>query len=183
MAILATVGLQVLVCRAAIPGEMSPREVLAERNARPAVHDLCKQAMRDIRADLAGLVGRFSVLDGISRTNIVCAEPQPAGAPTWEHHYLRYYRNVTIKRTGPFLPTGEIHTVEKDGAKLEIYLLQGDVKIARVGGYALPYGAGDNQLRLIYNLEANPPDPSLDKALREVIEKRVALLEKALQAR
>jgi hypothetical protein len=142
--------------------------------------------MRRVRADLAGLAGRFPVLDGITMTNIVSAEPQPAGGPVWEHHSLRYYRNVTIERIpddpkGAWRPTSEVHRVEKGGAKLEVYLVQGDVKIARVDDYLLPYGAGDSQLRLIYNLKTNPPDPALEKSVREVIEKHVELLQKNLQ--
>ena len=77
----------------------------------------------------------------------------------------------------------EIQFVEKGGVRLEIHLDQHPVKIDRTHEYLLPYGTGENQLRLIYILKANPPDPALQKAVQEAIERNVDLLRKTLQAR
>ncbi|MGA2662776.1 MAG: hypothetical protein ABSH34_35295 [Verrucomicrobiota bacterium] len=150
------------------------------------VHGACAQTLTNIHADLLKLVRTFPVLDGMSNAHIVSAEPLVWRNTTWEHHRLSYHKNVRTEQLKPG-PDGtdpqqaEIQTVERGGVRLEIYVVQRAVKIERAHEYALPYGAGDNQLRLLYNLKANPPDPALEKSVREVIEKHVELLKKNLQ--
>lgn len=152
------------------------------------VHGACAQTLTNIHADLLQLVRTFPVLDGISNAHIVSAEPLIWRNTTWEHHRLSYHKNVRTEQFKPG-PGGavaqqdQVQFVEKGGLRLEIYLVQHVVKIQRTREYALPYGSGDNQLRLLYNLEANPPDPALERGIREVIEKHVELLKKTLQAK
>ncbi|MGO9199264.1 MAG: hypothetical protein ACLQM8_01835 [Limisphaerales bacterium] len=152
------------------------------------VHGACAQTLTNIHADLLQLVRTFPVLDGISNAHIVSAEPLIWRNTTWEHHRLSYHKNVRTEQFKPG-PGGavaqqdQVQFVEKGGLRLEIYLVQRVVKIQRAHEYALPYGSGDNQLRLLYNLEANPPDAALERGIREVIEKHVELLKKTLQAK
>lgn len=151
------------------------------------VHHACTQTMTNIFADLLKLVGTFPVLDGISNAHIISAEPLLWRNATWEQHRLIYLKNVRTEQLGPgpggTIPqAAQIQFVEKGGVRLEIHLDQHPVKINRTHECFLPYGTGDNQLRLIYILEENPPDPALEKGVRETIGKHVYVLKKTLQA-
>ncbi len=181
-------GAQISTCHLGWGAEGTNDASVPNPNALRYVHGACTQTMTNIYAALLKLVGSFPVLDGFSNAHIVSAEPIIWRNETWEQHCLNYLKNVKTEKlkpgaNGTIPQQDEIQLVEENGARLEIYLVQRAAKIARTHEYLLPYGAGDNQLRLIYNLEANPPDPALQKAVEAVIERQVALLKQTLQAR
>jgi hypothetical protein len=158
-----------------------------EQSARAAVNALCGQAITSIYGDIAKLAGRFPVLAGLSKTNILSSRAKLMGGLNWEHHSLRYFKNLRVERPpvdpkGPVSATGEVRTLDKGGLILEIYLRQRDVKVPRTRAYLLPYGTGDNQLRLILRLEENPPDAELDKAVRDIVDLRVGLVKRSLES-
>jgi len=74
----------------------------------------------------------------------------------------------------------ERHIVERYGVELDIYIVDRSIK---VGGttFLLPMGSGKTQMRLVLHLEMNPPDPSPEKAVRDIIEQQLELLSKSLR--
>lgn len=185
---LAGCGFAILVCGKAISGEMANEINPAERSARHSAGRASGQTLTNICAELIHLSGQFRILAGISATNIVTCQADRPGNQNWVHHHLRLFKNVKVDQVrvepgqkGTLPESNERHTIERDGVKLEIYLLQYDINVARTHDYLLPYGTGNNQLRLIYYLKENPRDPALEKAVQDVIERNVALLRKSLQ--
>jgi len=189
-------SIQTTVIALALAGQFSPSDRISAADATnnasiPSpealriVHGVCTQTMTNIYNNLIKLSGAFPILGGISKAHMESADPLIWSNATWEQHKLSYWKNVRTEQPKPS-PNGripqksEIQIVEKDGVKLEIYLDQHPVKLKRTHEYLLPYGTKGNELRLIYNLEVNPPDPALQKAVQDVIERNVALLRKSL---
>jgi len=176
---------QALLCGvAAEPDSGISRE---EQRTRVNVNALCGQTITNIYDDVAKLTNRFPVVTGLSETNILSNRARLTGNLNWEYHSLRYLKNLRVERppispNGLVSASGELRTLGKGGLILEVFLCQGDVKVPHSQDYLLPYGTGDNQLRLICHLEENPPDLQLDKALRDIVKARAEQLRRALES-
>jgi len=150
--------------------------------------------MTNITDDLQQLVQKIPSLDGIRSVNI-----ENVGSSEYPSYYLLYRKNARIVRppqvanndlqsTGAVVNnlrmTDDRLAIDNGGIELGIYIADSDSPfITKMGGayYGLLKMQGKEKICLVYHVYLNLPDPDLEKAIKDVVEKQVSQLKKRLQ--
>jgi hypothetical protein len=158
------------------------------RNARLAVFEACTATLTNIQNELYKLAGAFPSLSGIGEAKPRNGEPFSSTTNRLYrvHHDLQYSKGVRVEKTGPgpdgsISASGERLVFEKGGVLFQLFIVDRPIKVASTGLHRLPIGRGDNQMRLIYNLEEDSKDPVLESAVQHVVERNVSVLRNALE--
>lgn len=164
--------------------EASPPTVKQQR----AVHELCHQAMLQIRSEIHHLARDFKPLSDFDEPSITGTDAVDAKthAPLPIYQTFRYHKNVRTENTKPDAQgnvpqAGQRYIVQKNGAQLEVYLYEGPIAAPQTKSYALPVRFHDRVLYLQYYLEENPANPEMEKAIQNVMDSQAEVLSNKLK--
>jgi hypothetical protein len=143
----------------------------------------CATTMTNIQHELQNLEQQFTTFSDIGSVEI-----QKVGLSNVPSYHLLYKKNVHIEYPSSQSlnsprQTQDRRVIDKEGGELEIYIKNYSGLLGKMGGdrYSLLKIGGDTKMLLIYHLYLNSPDPVLEKAVKDIIEKHVSLLRKTLQ--
>jgi len=161
---------------------------------KPEIAQICGTAMSNILHDLKGLASRYSPMSDIGSVSVTMGE-----SPLSANNLLKYEKNARYALyqvpPGGILPnaygtqaSGGGMVVEKGGASLTICLWNridqtGAIPVDSSNGgiYSLVRLGGISEFELIYSFYLNSHDTDLENAVREIVEKQVGILRKALR--
>jgi len=131
----------------------------------------CDVAMTNILRDLQALAQQYPPLSDIGSASI-------AKAPLADS--LDYLKNARYVMPPPGLQTGHFE-IEKEGAVLLVHIQKEDdgatyMMYNTITMYALLLAGGRDQVFLRYDFQLNSPDPALEKAIKDIVEKQVGIL-------
>ena len=161
-------------------------ELSPELQRHVAINDLCKKAMDNIKKDLLEAAQKYPALSDIKDI-----DPEIGDAVDGQAHtalpiqdYIIWQKAVKIMIPVPGAGGGgsqvQQFVVDPNGIRLEIYILEGDLKIDKTQSIGLGAKLKDDELHLMYVVDENPKNAEMEKAVKEIISRQAGELKKAI---
>jgi hypothetical protein len=148
-----------------------------------AIFESCRVAINEIHHELSVFGVSNGTFNGLDKVKIKNSDPIDVTTGRFHriYHFFKYEQNVHVEeiRPGPdgsLPPVTERPVVDDGGVRFVLIITDKIPLISHTGVYRLPLGDGKDGMRLIYYLEENPKNPSMEEAVRGMIEKNVATL-------
>jgi hypothetical protein len=153
-------------------GDSQRRESI--KNQQTEFSLACDVAMTNILHELQRMTNQYPPLSDIGLVSIMKNDE------TRHSVYFRYSKNthfVFYPENSGLQKAGYV-VVDKEGADLDVEINSAPFSLMTRVSYPLIVSGDGEGFWLRYNLELNSPDPGLEKAVKDIIEKQVGIIRK-----